>query len=258
VATFRDLQGDIHSSKGKLFYPFIQEISGAEGKMKQALDILQNWDLQMDAGKTPALYATFMNIFPEEIFKDELKEDFRSFDFFYRRKAAGAIRILSDSGSYWFDNKETPEVENREDVVKSALLRAFNRLDWLYGSPEDWDWRKMNAVRFQHPLGRVFLFRFFNLNSRPCGGSAFTVRVNYVTPQDTSWSSSYRQVIDLSDWDNSVCVISSGQSGHFMSRFYSNQVPQWLRGDYHPMVFSLAGVKKNASATLYLKPPKIK
>ncbi len=255
VSSLQSLQGDIYSQKGELFYPFIRQIAGAQGKLKQALDILQNWDLQMDAGNAPALYATFMNFFPEEIFQDELKEDFRSFDFFFRRKMAGALRILSETDSFWFDNKETPEIEKRKDVIKSALLRAYNRLDWLYGSPENWDWSKMNAIRYQHPLGRLFLFRFFNLGSRPSNGNAFTVKVNYLTPHKTSWSASYRQIIDLSDWDKSVCVLSSGQSGHFMSRFYDNQVPLWLGGEYHPMIFSRDEVEKNASATLYLKPP---
>ena len=255
VSSLQSLQGDIYSQKGKLFYPFIRQIAGAQGKLKQALDILQNWDLQMDAGNAPALYATFMNFFPEEIFQDELKEDFRSFDFFFRRKMAGVLRILSEPDSFWFDNKETPEIEKREDVIKSALLRAYNRLDWLYGSPENWDWSKMNAIRYQHPLGRLFLFRFFNLGSRPSNGNAFTVKVNYLTPHKTSWSASYRQIIDLSDWDKSVCVLSSGQSGHFMSRFYDNQVPLWIEGEFHPMIFSRDEVEKNASATLYLKPP---
>jgi penicillin amidase len=258
VSSLQSLQGDIHSKKGELFFPLIQNITGSQEKLHKALEILQRWDLQMDAGNAPALYATFMHFLPEEIFQDELGEDFRSFDFFFRRKMAGTLRILSDPDSFWFDNKKTPHIEKREDVIKSALLRAYNRLDWLYGPPENWDWSRMNAIRYQHPLGRVFLFRFFNLGSRPSCGDAFTVKVNYLTAHKTSWSASYRQIIDLSDWDKSVCVISSGQSGHFMSRFYDNQVPFWIEGEYHPMIFSRAAVEKNTSATLFLKPPKRK
>lgn len=258
VSSLRDIQGDIHSKKGELFHPYIRQISGAEGRLKQAVDILQHWDLEMDAGSAPALYATFMNYLPEEIFQDELEEDFRSFDFFFRRKMAGTLRILSDPDSLWFDDTQTTEIEKRENMIKSALLRAFNRLDWLHGSPENWDWSEMNAIRYQHPLGRFFLFRFFNLASRPSSGNAFTVKVNYVTPHKTSWSASYRQIIDLSDWDNSRCVITSGQSGHFMSRFYDNQVSLWLGGEYHPMIFSREAVEKNASSTLFLSPLKKK
>jgi penicillin amidase len=258
VLSLRSLQGDVYSKKGELFYPFIRQITGATGKLKQALDILQDWDLQMDAGNAPALYATFMNYLPEEIFQDELGEDFRSFDAFFRRKMAGTLRILSDPDSLWFDNRETPDIEKREDVIKHALLTAYNRLDWLHGSSDNWDWSEINAIRYQHPLGRIFLFRFFNLDSHPSNGNAFTVKVNYVTPHKTSWSASYRQIIDLSDWDKSICVITSGQSGHFMSRFYDNQAPLWLGGEYHPMIFTREGVEQNSAGTLLLKPPKRK
>jgi penicillin amidase len=254
VSSFQSLQRDIHSKKGEFFLPLIRQIDGAEGKLKQAHKILENWDLQMDKGSAPALYATFMNFLPEEIFQDEMAEDFRSFDFFFRRKLAGTLRILSDPESVWFDNIKTEAVEKREDVIESALLKAYNRLDWLHGSPANWDWSKMNAVRYQHPLGRFFLFRFFNLGTRPSSGNAFTVKVNYVTPHKTTWSSSYRQIIDLADWDNSVCVITSGQSGHFMSRFYDNQVSLWLNGEYHPMLFSPYAVDKNESSRLLLQP----
>jgi penicillin amidase len=258
VSSLRSIQADVYSKKGETFYPFILDISGATGKLQQALDILRDWDLHMDGGSAPALYATFMNFLPEEIFRDELGDDFRSFDFFFRRKMAGTLRVLSDTDSIWFDNRETPERENREDAIKSALLRAYNRLDWLYGSSDEWDWNKINAVRYQHPLGRFFLFRFFNPGTHPSNGNAFTVKVNYVTPHKTSWSASYRQIVDLSDWDNSLCVISSGQSGHFMSRFYDNQARLWLGEDYHPMVFSQEGIDKNAMGTLLLKPRKRK
>ncbi len=258
VSSLQSIQGDIYSQKGELFYPFVHQIAGATGKLKKAFDILQDWDLQMSAGNAPALYDAFVNYLPEEIFQDELGEDFRSFDFFFRRKTAGVLRILSDPDSLWFDNKSTPEIEKRMDVIKSALLRAYNRLDWLYGSSDNWDWSNMNAVRYQHPLGRVFFFRFFNRDSRPSSGNAFTVKVNYVTPRKTSWSASYRQIIDLSDWDNSKCVISSGQSGHFMSRYYDNQIPLWIGGKYHPMLFSQEKIEQNATGTLFLKPPKRK
>ena len=258
MSSFQSIQGDIHSKKGELFFPFIQQLSEVEGKEKLAFDVLQDWNLQMDGGSAPALFDTFMHFLPEVIFQDELKDDFRSFDFFFRRKMAGALCILTEPESPWFDNKETPELETREDVIKSSLLKAYNRLDWLYGSPENWDWGKMNAIRYQHPLGRVFFLRFFNLNSYPSTGNAFTVKVNYLTAHKTSWSASSRQIFDLSDWDKSVCVLSSGQSGHFLSRFYDNQVSLWLRGDYHPMVYSRDEVDKNAAAILHLKPSKRK
>lgn len=256
VKTLQTIQNDVFSKKGELILPLLRQMEGAEGTLKEALDILNNWDLYMDSGREPALYFTFMNILHEEVFQDELKEDFQSFEFLFRRKEAGILRILSDPYSYWFDDNETDETESREDILKRSLQRAFRRLDWLYGSPNNWDWSEMNAVHFQHVLGRQFLLRFFNRGSFALGGAPFTVKVNYHTPQKTSWSASYRQIIDLSDWDRSVCVISSGQSGHFMSRFYDNQIETWLSGESHPMIFSQENVERNEFRTRLFTPRK--
>lgn len=256
IESFKILQSDIYSKKAEIVFPFIQKIEKNDEKVNQALSILQDWDLMMDSGNAPALYSAFMNYLPEEIFQDELGEDFRSFDFLFRRKEAGALRILSDANSHWFDNKETKEIEDREDIIRSAILRAFNHLNWMHGSPDQWDWTRMNAIRYTHVLGRSTFLRFFNLGSFPSGGDAFTVKVNYLTPQKTSWSAGYRQIIDLSDWDHSLSVITPGQSGHFMSRFYDSQMSIWQNGEYHPQLFTSSSIEKNAFKIILLIPRK--
>ncbi len=258
IGSFQTLQADVYSKKAELILPLIKRIKGANGKLNQALGILRSWDLGMNSGNAPALYSAFMNYLPEEIFQDELGEDFRSFDFFFRRKKAGTLRVLSDADSFWFDDRQTSEIENRDDIIQAAILRAFNHMSWMHGSPDQWDWTEMNAIRYKHVLGRSPLFSFFNLGSHPSGGDAFTVKVNYFTPQKTSWSASYRQLIDLSDWDRSLGVITSGQSGHFMSRFYDNQVAIWLNGAYHPQLFSSQSVEENAFKVFILTPRKKK
>jgi penicillin amidase len=254
VESLRTIQNDVYSKKGELILPLFQQISGAKDDVKKALNIIRNWNLETDSGAAPALYEAFMNFFPAEIFQDELAEDFRSFDLLFRRKEAGVLNILSDSSSPWFDNRNTEEIEDRKAIVKKTLSKAYRWLRKRFGSPGSWDWGEMNAVRFRHTLGRMILFRFFNLGSQPQGGDAFTVGVNYRTKKKSSWSASYRQIIDLSDWEKSASVITSGQSGHFMSRFYDNQLHLWLEGRYHPMVFSLENVKAQALAVLVLKP----
>jgi penicillin amidase len=256
VESFQALQADVYSKKAELVFPYLERIEGTGGKLEQALGILRDWDLRMNSGSAPALYSAFMNYLPEQIFLDELGEDFRSFDFFFRRKEAGLLRILSDSDSPWFDDKGTAKIENREEIMQGALLKAYNHLEWKRGSSDQWDWAKMNAVRYKHVLGRSPFFRFFNLGSIPAGGGAFTVKVNFLTPQKTSWSTSCRQIMDLSDWDRSLSVISSGQSGHFMSRFYDDQRHIWANGAYHPQLFSPQVIEKNAVHVLILKPKK--
>jgi penicillin amidase len=45
----------------------------------------------------------------------------------------------------------------------------------------------------------------------------------------------YRGVYDFADPDSSVFIISTGQSGHFLSRFYDDMAQLWRRGEYIPM-----------------------
>lgn len=45
----------------------------------------------------------------------------------------------------------------------------------------------------------------------------------------------YRGVYDFADPDSSVFILSTGQSGHFLSRHYDDLGTLWRRGEYIPM-----------------------
>jgi penicillin amidase len=253
VNSLKIIQNDIFSKKGELFLPYVLQIKAAGGKTEEALKILKGWDLLLSSGKEPALYEAFMRFFPEETFKDDLGEDFQSFNSLFRRKKAGLLRILSDPLSPWFDKKETPEAETREEIIKMSLERAYEWLEKNYGPSDNWDWMKINSFTFRHALGSVPLFKFFNRGPYPMNGDSFTVRV-ISSSRNGNLAVSYRQIIDLADFKNSVCVLSSGQSGHFKSRFYDDQIPLWIQGEYHPMLFDPKDIEAKSAGTLKLEP----
>jgi penicillin amidase len=254
IESLKKIQNDIFSKKGEHFLPLLGEIREAKKNLSEALTIIKSWDLLMSSSKEAALFKVFMDVFHKEVLQDELGEDFENYDSLFRRKKAGLLRILSDPHSSWFDRKDTPIRETREDIVKTALEKAYDRMRENYGSPENWDWMKLNSIHFQHVLGGVLFFRFFNRGSYPLSGDAFTVKSSYSTDHGTTHGASYRQIIDLSDLRNSVCVLTSGQSGHFLSKFYDDQIPLWLEGRYHPMLFYPEDIEENAAGLLILKP----
>lgn len=253
VDSFKKIQNDIFSKKGELFLPYALQIKAAERKAEEAIKILKGWDLLISSGKEPALYEAFMRFFPEETFKDELGEDFQSFNSFFRRKKAGLLRILSEQSSPWFDKKDTQEIETRDEIIKMSLERAYEWLEKNYGPSDNWDWTKINSFTFRHALGVVPIFKFFNRGPYPMDGDSFTVRVSS-TSQNGTLAASYRQIIDLADFKNSVCVLSSGQSGHFRSRFYDDQIPLWIQAEYHPMLFDSKDIEARSVGTLKLGP----
>jgi penicillin amidase len=65
---------------------------------------------------------------------------------------------------------------------------------------------------------------------------------------------SYREVIDLGDFDNSVAINVPGQSAQPGSEYYDNLLPLWGNDKYFPLVFSRARVEAETKHTLQLVP----
>jgi penicillin amidase len=65
---------------------------------------------------------------------------------------------------------------------------------------------------------------------------------------------SYRQILDLSDWDRSVATNVPGQSGEPGSPHYDDLLQLWSEGKYHPLAFSRQAVEKVTRHRLILKP----
>ena len=257
VESFQMIQNDVFSKKAEGLIPFLLEKEGSDPDTQAALEIIRKWDLQMGEGSAPALYKAFASFLYREIFLDELGADFPGFDYLFQRKNAGHLRILTDPGSAWYDNTATPEREFRSDIFLSALRKGYGWLSTRYGlEPEMWNWPVIHSLLFQHPLG-VGRFRgFLNRGPYPMKGDAFTILASY-SDQDltTSHSAGYRQIIDLSDWNKCASVLPSGQSGHFLSPHYDDQISLWLDGKYHPMLFYSEDVETHLVGKLSLVPP---
>jgi len=82
--------------------------------------------------------------------------------------------------------------------------------------------------------------------------------VNATGYYDNSFSqvsgASYREILDLSDWDHSVAVNTPGQSGQPSSPHYSDLLPLWSEGKYLPLVYSREAVDKELTDKLVLTP----
>lgn len=65
---------------------------------------------------------------------------------------------------------------------------------------------------------------------------------------------SYREILDLSDWDKSVAVNTPGQSGQPGSPHYSDLLSLWSEGKYFPLSYSRSAVEKVQTDKLELEP----
>jgi len=65
---------------------------------------------------------------------------------------------------------------------------------------------------------------------------------------------SYREIIDVSNWDHSLTINTPGQSGQPESPYYGNLLPLWADDQYFPMAFSRGLVDQKTAHTLTLQP----
>ena len=254
IESFMQIQNDIFNKKAELFLSYLRDIESVEESSQKGFALLKRWDMQMGKGAEPALYNVFLEVLSRNVFSDELEEDYLSFNQKTRRKQAGLLRLMSSPESSWWDDINTPEVETWKDMINKSMKDAYESLTDKKGTLEEWDWEDMHSLKFQHVLGQVPLFSFFNSGRFPVSGDRFTVKASFSENYETTHGASYRLIVDLSDWTNSVCVLTSGQSGHFLSSHYDDQISLWLDGLYHPMLYRPEDIESSSRGIWVLRP----
>jgi penicillin amidase len=237
-------------------------LAGVEGALKRAraegaqeaavrvLEQLQAWDRRVDARPVAALYQAFEDALWRRTFTDEMGQEL--FDVFYEwagaERPAGLYTILDEPGAKWFDDIGTIDrKETRDDIYVLAARDAIERLQRDHGSADDWNWAAMHAARFTHPLsagGFALRWLFDRGPSEIVGDGTTVMRVSFnrLRPFQAWEVPSWRQVLDVGNWDESRVVLPGGQSGHPLSPHYFDQNEMWRRGEYRPQPFSRAAV----------------
>ena len=141
-----------------------------------------------------------------------------------------------------------------EEMKDSLLLVCFKKAVRLVGKHK---WGSVHRMEFKHPFGVFEVTRWiFNRGPFPTSGAPTTVSVARHIWKDGVLEvrvvPSYRQVLDLSDWDNSIAVIPGGGSGNPFSARYDNLLKLWVKGKYHPLLFSPEKIKKQDYTRLVL------
>jgi penicillin amidase len=131
--------------------------------------------------------------------------------------------------------------EDRLGAVEAGLIKAIAQLTKEQGN--DWtQWRygRMHTRDFPHPFVTAF-----DLPTVERSGGNGAVAAD---------GASYREIMDVADWDRSVVTNVPGQSGQPESPFYGNLLPLWDRGEYFPLVYTRERVGREKAHMLLLRP----
>ena len=259
VEDFKKIQLDQHSALAEKYMPLILPVldagTGYNETEKQALEALQGWDFTMNAkGAAPAIFETFYRNFIRCTFSDELAGIYDKFNGVTSISRTATDQLIDTGNSPWFDNVNTRDaIENMNDAIACAFSGAVAELaDTLGNDPRLWEWGKIHSLTLAHPLSSVkILNKVFNLNRGPypVGGSFHTVSpysYEATKPFDANHGSSHRHIFDLNNWDNSLTIIPTGNSGIYTSKHYCDQTEMYISGKYHSDYFSREKVMANA------------
>jgi penicillin amidase len=159
--------------------------------------------------------------------------------------------------AYLEDTSHSGEGE-RDAMLRKSLGEAWTEMEKLQGSDSGkWSWGGLHRVCFRHPLDQTAgAAALMDIGPVPRPGDEYTV--NATGYYDNSFSqvsgASYREILDLSDWDHSVAVNTPGQSGQPSSPHYADLLPLWSEGKYFPLVYSREAVDKEVTDKLVLTP----
>ncbi|MDB9857684.1 penicillin acylase family protein [Amylibacter sp.] len=215
------------------------EAGTSERQRQIALELLAAWNGQMDEHIPESLiYAAWMRQLQNRLIRDDLanlSEHFPRPDPVFLERV---FRNIEGAGS-WCDIKQSTRPETCADIARMSLDAAILELTELYGDRIDsWRWGEAHQAHHDHEvLGKVPLLAWFaNIRQDTSGGDHTLMRARTSGTGDAPYANvhaaGFRSVIDFSDPDSSVYIISTGQSGHFLSRHYDDLAQLWRRGEY--------------------------
>jgi penicillin amidase len=216
---------------------------GTPERLRQrALTLLADWNGEMNEHlPEPLIYAAWMRALQFRLIRDELGPLAESFT---QLEPVFIERVFrdTDSASNWCDIVQSAAVETCTDIARQALDEALLDLSQRYGGAlESWRWGDAHQAAHDHPvLGEASVLRYFvNIRQSTSGGDHTLNRGVTRGAGDEPFlnihGAGYRGVYDFADPDSSVFIISTGQSGHPLSRHYDDLGELWRRGEYIPM-----------------------
>ncbi|MCP3972819.1 MAG: penicillin acylase family protein [Rhodobacteraceae bacterium] len=216
---------------------------GTPQRLRQdALRLLADWNGEMNEHRPePLIYAAWMRALQDRLIRDELGPLARE----YRHLEPLFIeRVYRDifGASVWCDVLQSAPKETCTDIARAALDDALIWVSETHGRAlESLRWGDAHQATHDHPvLGGIPVLNWFvNIRQSTSGSDNTLLRGRTVgrgpNPFLSVHGAAYRGVYDFADPDSSVFIISTGQSGHPLSRHYDDLGEMWRRGEYIPM-----------------------
>jgi len=166
--------------------------------------------------------------------------------------SAVLAELLADSASAWWDDRATPAVEHRDDILAASLVAALEDARQKYGDPngDGWRWDRIRYANVNHLLRLPALSAL----GIPVQGGPSTLSPSFGSG---THSASWRMVVELGPELRAWATYPGGQSGNPVSPHYRDRIPLWARGELEPVRLPASPAQLDSAhrlATLTLHP----
>jgi penicillin G amidase len=206
----------------------------SDAALQRAVASLRSWNGQMETTDAAPMIVTLAY--------DELRRQVaeraspRHADAYESSLVAPEVleRLLRERPAGWFSDYDALVLKSLADgLARGRRLQGSNVSRWNYG--------RYNQLKIENPvLGRLpLLGEYFDIGPVAMSGSPTTIKQDSVR-----LGPSMRMAIDFADFDRSLQNITTGESGHPLSRHYMDQWPAYYVGRSFPMEFNKAEAKQ--------------
>ena len=229
-----------------------------DSRTQQLIAKLQSWDARATADSVETSlveytrHALFRHLLApylgDEVTKYELWEPQSVYNDVWWRDKVFLENVLRERPAAWLPSG----FASYDELLMTSADEAVAALQKQTGSANQtsWTWGSLHPLDMVHPLGRSGpLHGIFSIGPYPQGGTVDTVRAMGV-----GHGPAMRFVADLSNFDQSLMEIPTGESGQYGSRYYRDQFPEWFAGRGIPEPFSAASETRVLVHTLTLLP----
>jgi penicillin amidase len=232
---------------------------------EEARQGLTGWDgVMAPEAAEPCVYEAFMQRLAQNVLEPQLGECWRLVAGEMAHPVFGVAGNITGRLTPWLLERwrggDDTVLGGRSwnEVAAESLEQAVGDLHRSIGPPRRWRWGRLHtlplahALSVQRPLGLLF-----NAGRVEVGGNTDTVLQTAYLPgsyQTRGWAPSWRQIIDVGNWDACTGIHLPGQSGHPGSRHHRDLVRGWRHNRQHPLHWSEAAVSGAAESVLMLRP----
>lgn len=255
VADSLKLQYDEVNLPARILVPYLTGLSSTDPDVMQGLNLLRSWNYVSSVDSAAAtLYELWQPKVVAQVSQLVIPAAGRSV-FSSLTKPQVFARLAAPDASFGAD----PQA-GRNGALLNTLKAAMTDLKTRQGAdPSKWAWGMLHHIQFDHQLAPFLspsVAASYATARYSVGGTNDTVHRGSYRSSDfrQTSGSSYRQVIDLANWDNSLTINVPGQSADPASPYYANLLEGWAKGNYFPMAFTRGAVDAQRADTVTLRP----